>query len=185
VEAGRARWLVLGAALVALGFPTKMLQAFLVLPAFTLVWLLAAPIGWWRRLRGLALAAVALVVTAGWWVLVVELWPADSRPYLGGSQTNSVLELVFGYNGFGRLTGDEVGSVGGGAGGVAGGWGETGSTRLFDAELGGQASWPLPAALVLLGVLLWWTRRTPRTDPLRGAALLWGGWLLVTGLTSA
>jgi 4-amino-4-deoxy-L-arabinose transferase-like glycosyltransferase len=179
IEAGRTRWLLLAAALVGFGFLTKMLQAFLVLPAFAAVWLVAAPVGIGRRLRDLALAALALLGSAGWWVLVVELWPAADRPYIGGSQTDSVLELVLGYNGFGRLTGDEVGSVGGGAGG---GWGETGLTRLFDSELGGQASWLLPAALVLLGVLLWWTRHAPRTDRLRAAALLWGGWLLVTGL---
>ena len=112
-------------------------------------------------------------------MLVVELWPAADRPYIGGSQTNSILELVLGYNGFGRLTGDEVGSVGGGAG-TGGGWGETGLTRLFDAEFGGAVAWLLPAALVLLVVLLWRTRRAPRTDPLRAAAVLWGGWLLVT-----
>ncbi|MEK6465670.1 hypothetical protein WG925_18165 [Pseudonocardia carboxydivorans] len=116
-------------------------------------------------------------------MLVVELWPAADRPWIGGSQGDSVLELVFGYNGFGRLTGDEVGSVGGGAGGRAGGWGETGLLRLFGSEMGREASWLLPAALVLLGVLLWWTRRAPRTDPLRAATVLWGGWLLVTGLT--
>ena len=113
-------------------------------------------------------------------MLVVELWPADRRPYIGGSQTNSVLELAFGYNGLGRLTGDEVGSVGGGGRSAAAG-ARPGLTRLFDAEIGGPASWLLPAALVLLGVLLWRTRRAPRTDPLRAAAVLWGGWLLVTG----
>ena len=180
IEHGRARWLALAAALVGLGFLTKMLQAYLVLPALTAVWLLAAPIALGRRVRGLALAAAALVASSAWWVLAVELWPVDQRPYIGGSQTNSVLELMFGYNGFGRITGDEVGSVGGGAGGMGGGWGETGLTRLFEAQLGGSASWLLPAALVLLGVLLWRTRRAPRTDPLRAAALLWGGWLLVT-----
>ena len=179
VEAGRTRWLLLAAALVGFGFLTKMLQAFLVLPAFAAVWLLAAPVGIGRRLRDLALAGLTLLVSAGWWVLVVELWPADSRPYIGGSQTNSVLELVFGYNGFGRLTGDEVGSVGGGPGR---GWGETGITRLFDSEMGGQAAWMLPAALVLLVVLLWWTRRAPRTDRLRAAAVVWGGWLIVTAV---
>ena len=67
-----------------------------------------------------------------------------------------MLELVFGYNGFGRLTGDEVGSVGGAPGG---GWGSTGLTRLFGSEFGGQAAWLLPAALLALGALLWWTRR--------------------------
>ena len=79
-SAAGARWLVLAAALVGFGFLTKMLQAFLVLPALAAVWLLAAPVGFGRRLRDLALAAVALVVSAGWWVLVVELWPADRPP---------------------------------------------------------------------------------------------------------
>jgi 4-amino-4-deoxy-L-arabinose transferase-like glycosyltransferase len=180
VESGRTRWLVLAGALIGIGFLTKMLQAFLVVPAFAAAWLLAAPVTFGRRVRDLALATVALVVAGGWWVLVVELWPADSRPFIGGSQTNSVLELVFGCNGFGRLTGNEVGSVGGGAGGRTGGWGETGLTRLFDAELGGQASWLLPAAMMLLVVLLWSTRRAPRTDRLRAATVVWGGWLLVT-----
>ena len=174
VETGHTRWLVLAGVLVGAGFLAKMLQAFLVLPALTAVWLLAAPVGWWRKIRDLLLAGAAMLVSAGWWVLAVELWPADSRPYIGGSQNNSVLELVFGYNGLGRLTGDETGSVGGSPGG---GWGQTGSTRLFGSEMGAQASWLLPAALVLLGVLLWRARGAVRT-----AAVLWGGWLLVTGL---
>jgi len=179
VEKGGTRWLMLAGVLVGVGFLAKMLQAFLVLPALTAVWVLAAPVGWWPRIRGLLLAGVAMLVSAGWWVLVVELWPADSRPYIGGSQTNSVLELVFGYNGFGRLTGDETGSVGGSPGG---GWGQTGIARLFGSEMGAGASWLLPAALVLLGVLVWRTRRAPLQDALRAAAVLWGGWLLVTGL---
>jgi 4-amino-4-deoxy-L-arabinose transferase-like glycosyltransferase len=180
VERGGTRWLLLAATLIGFGFLAKMLQAFLVLPALTLVWLLVAPVGWGRRLRDLALATVALIASAGWWLLVVALWPAADRPFIGGSQTNSAWELVFGYNGFGRLTGNEVGSVGGGAGG---GWGQTGLTRLFGSEFGGQIAWLLPAALIALGALLWWTRRTPRTDALRAAALAWGASLVVTGLT--
>jgi hypothetical protein len=70
-----------------------------------------------------------MLLSAGWWVAIVDLIPASARPHIGGSQTNSVLDLTFGYNGFGRITGDEVGSVGGGRGGPAGGgvgmWGET------------------------------------------------------------
>jgi 4-amino-4-deoxy-L-arabinose transferase-like glycosyltransferase len=66
VEAGRARWLVLAAALVGLGFLTKMLQAYLVLPALAAAWLLAAPVGRGRRLRGLAAAAATLLVSSGW-----------------------------------------------------------------------------------------------------------------------
>jgi 4-amino-4-deoxy-L-arabinose transferase-like glycosyltransferase len=183
VEAGGTRWLVLAGLLVGFGFLTKMLQAFLVLPAFAAGWLLAGPIGLARRVRDLLLAGGAVLVSAGWWVLAVDLWPADARPYIGGSQSNSVLELVLGYNGLGRLTGDEVGSVvPGQMGGGTGSWGPTGLTRLFTGGYAGDASWLLPTALVLLGALLWWTRREPRTDRLRAATLVWGGWLVVTWL---
>jgi 4-amino-4-deoxy-L-arabinose transferase-like glycosyltransferase len=184
VEAGRTRWLLLVGVLIGFGFLTKMLQAFLVLPAFAAVWLLAAPVGLGRRVRDLLLAGVAMLVSAGWWVLAVQLWPADARPYIGGSQTNSVLELVLGYNGFGRLTGNEVGSVVPGQMGTGdgGSWGQTGLTRLFTGGYAGDASWLLPAALVLLVALLWWTRRELRIDRTRAAALAWGGWLVVTAL---
>ena len=179
LERGHGRWLVLAGVFLGLGFLTKMLQAFLIVPAVAAVWLGAAPTGIGRRIRDLLLAGVALVAAGGWWVLVVELWPAASRPYIGGSQSNSVMELVLGYNGVGRLTGDETGSVGGGAGG---GWGETGIGRLFGSEMGSEASWLLPAALILLVGLLWLTARRPRTDRVRAAAIAWGGWLLITGL---
>ncbi|WP_446686499.1 glycosyltransferase family 39 protein [Pseudonocardia pini] len=179
LERGHTRWLVLAGVVLGAGFLTRMVQAFLIVPALAAVWLLAAPTGVGRRIRDLVLAGIAMIVSAGWWVVVVELWPASSRPYIGGSQNNSVLELVLGYNGFGRLTGDETGSVGGGAGG---GWGRTGITRLFGSEMGTEASWLLPAALILLVGLIWLTWRRPRTDRLRAAVIVWGGWLLVTGL---
>src|SRR6185312_4418949 len=121
-----------------------------------------------------------LVVPA---LAVVYLVPASARPYIGGSQHNSILELILGYNGLGRLTGDETGSVGGGAFGGTGMWGQTGPGRLFDSEIGGQVAWLLPAALILLVAGLVVTGRRPRTDRTRAALLLWGGWLLVTGLT--
>ncbi|SDF65086.1 glycosyltransferase family 39 protein [Pseudonocardia oroxyli] len=179
LEHGRGRWLLLAGVFLGLGFLTKMLQAWLIVPVLAAVWLVAAPTGIGRRVRDVLLAGLAMVVSAGWWVLVVELWPAGSRPYIGGSQHDSVLELVWGYNGLGRLTGDETGSVGGGAGG---GWGQTGLTRLFGSEMGSEASWLLPTALILLATLVWLTWRRPRTDRLRAAVLAWGGWLLVTGL---
>jgi 4-amino-4-deoxy-L-arabinose transferase-like glycosyltransferase len=182
-ERASARWLVLAGALVGFGFLTKMLQALLVVPAFALAYLVAAPTTVRRRIGHLLAAGLALLVSAGWWVAIVELAPASARPYIGGSQDNSILELVLGYNGFGRLTGNETGSVGGAGGGGTGMWGETGWSRLFDAEVGGQVAWLLPAALILLAAGLVMTRRRYRTDRTRAALLLWGGWLLVTGLT--
>ena len=180
LEHGSARWLALTGVLIGCGFMTKMLQAFLVVPVFALVYLIAAPTPLRRRLWHLLVAGAALVVSSGWWVAVVELWPKSSRPYIGGSQTNSVLELIFGYNGLGRLTGNETGSVVPGGTGQAGAWGATGIWRMFNASWGGQIAWLLPAAIVFGAALLWMTRRAPRTDRTRAATLLWGGTLLVT-----
>ncbi|MBY8874684.1 glycosyltransferase family 39 protein [Micromonospora sp. PLK6-60] len=178
VETASTRWIVAVGALVGLGFLTKMLQAFLVIPVFAAVYLLAAPTGLWRRIRQLLLAGLAVLVAAGWWVAVVELVPAAARPYVGGSQHNSILELTLGYNGLGRITGDEEGRVGGG-GPFSG---QTGWLRMFDTEVGGQISWLLPAALILLVAGLVLAGRAARTDRARAGLLLWGGWLLVTGL---
>jgi 4-amino-4-deoxy-L-arabinose transferase-like glycosyltransferase len=180
VEDGRSRWMVMTGALIGFAFLAKMLQGFLVVPAISLVYLVAAPGSVGRRIRQLLYGLLALVVSAGWWVAVVQLTPAADRPYVGGSQNNSLWNLIFGYNGFGRLTGNETGSVGGG--GRGGVWGATGLTRLFGADMGTQISWLLPAALILLVVGLYVTRRAPRRNRTRAALLLWGGWLVVTGL---
>ncbi|MCW2838584.1 MAG: glycosyl transferase [Aeromicrobium sp.] len=176
------RWLVLGGSLVGFAFLTKMLQAFLVLPPLALVYLVAAQPKILTRLKHLLIAFGSMIVAAGWWIAIVEMWPASSRPYIGGSQNNSILELTLGYNGFGRLNGNEVGSVGGG--GVGGGnWGETGILRLFGSEIGGQVAWLLPAALVLLVLGVWFRQRAGRSDRQLTGLVVWGGWLLVTGLT--
>ncbi|MFP1626118.1 ArnT family glycosyltransferase [Streptomyces sp. 5K101] len=180
LEGARTKWLVWAGVSVGLAFLTKTLQAFLILPPPVLVYAVCAPTTLPRRLGQLALAGLALVVSGGWWVAVVELWPASSRPYIGGSQTNSFLELTFGYNGLGRINGNETGSVGGGGGRGGGGWGETGIDRLFAGNIGGQIAWLLPAALVLLVAGLVLTRRAGRTDTARAAFLVWGGSLLTT-----
>ncbi len=181
LEKAQTKWLVLAGALVGFGFITKMMQAFLILPVMAVVYLLAAPTGWWRRVWQTFLMGVSVLVAAGWWVAIVALTPAADRPYVGGSQNNSILNLIFGYNGFGRLDGSESGSVGGGR--VAGSmWGPTGLTRLFNSEFGNMMSWLLPGALVMGAVLLVVTLRARRTDRERAGLLLWGGSLVSTGL---
>jgi 4-amino-4-deoxy-L-arabinose transferase-like glycosyltransferase len=158
-----------------------MLQAFLVVPAFGLVYLIAAPVSLRRRVTQLTVAAATMVVASGWWVAIVQLTPASDRPYIGGSQNNSILNLIFGYNGFGRLTGNETGSVGG-TGTTGSMWGPTGLERLFTASFGGQISWLLPAALILLVAGLAFTLTRVRTDRTRAAFLLWGGSLGVSAV---
>jgi 4-amino-4-deoxy-L-arabinose transferase-like glycosyltransferase len=179
IESGRTRWLILAGTLVGFGFLSKMLQAFLVVPPFALAYLIAAPTPLRRRLGQLLAAGGALLVSSLWWVVAVMAVPAASRPYIGGSQNNSLWNLIFGYNGFGRLTGNESGSVGGGGAGT-GRWGPTGLLRLFNSQFGGEAAWLIPAAGVFLVAGLALTWRAARTDRTRAALILWGGWLVVT-----
>ncbi|MGW8783397.1 ArnT family glycosyltransferase [Streptomyces sp. NPDC055796] len=192
LDGAHTKWLVWAGVAVGFAFLTKTLQAFVILPPLALVYAVCAPTRLRRRLGQLLLAGAAVVVAGGWWVAIVELWPASSRPYIGGSQNNSFLELTFGYNGLGRINGNETGSVGGGGarpggGGGGGGWGETGIDRLFSANIGGQISWLLPAALVMLvaGLVITWRARRA-ADSLEGMAraafLVWGGSLLITAL---
>jgi 4-amino-4-deoxy-L-arabinose transferase-like glycosyltransferase len=126
-----------------------------------------------RRVVDLLAALAAVVVSGGWYLLLVELWPANARPYIGGSQHNSIVELALGYNGLGRLTGDEPGGLGNLNFDV--GWG-----RLFGNGMGLEIAWLLPAAVICLGAGFLVTRRAPRTDLTRAALILWGGWLAVT-----
>ncbi|MGW3928907.1 glycosyltransferase family 39 protein [Streptomyces microflavus] len=183
LEQGRTKWLLWAGAAVGFAFLTKTLQAFLILPPLAVLYAVCAPVPVRKRIGQLALSALTMVVAGGWWVAIVELMPASSRPYVGGSQNNSFLELTFGYNGLGRLNGEETGSVGGGGGGGGrggGGWGETGIGRMFNSEVGGQIAWLLPAALILLVAGLWLTRKAGRTDSARAAFLAWGGALVMT-----
>lgn len=188
IETASTRWMVLVGCALGFAFLTKMLQAFLVMPGLALAFLVAAPVGMWRRIGKLAVGAAAMVVSAGWFLALVEVWPASSRPYIGGSTDNSLLQLALGYNGIERIAGG--GGPGGGGPGPGGGpgrganlffGGEPGIGRLFGHSMGVEASWLLPAALLGLAAGIWFTRRAVRTDAVRASLLLWGGWLVVTG----
>jgi 4-amino-4-deoxy-L-arabinose transferase-like glycosyltransferase len=191
LEHGRLRWALLAASLVGAAFLTKYLQAYLVLPGFALVWLVSAPVSLRRRLLGLVAAAATVAVTSFWWVAIVELIPAGSRPYIGGSTTNSPLELLLGYDGLGRLFGSQPGGSGLGSavdglafgGGPVGGGptfsGTPGLLRLFNDQLGGQIAWLIPAAVIALSVGIALHLRAGRTDRRFAGYVLWGSWLAV------
>ncbi|MEV6770501.1 glycosyltransferase family 39 protein [Nocardia sp. NPDC051030] len=185
VADGRWRWLVLTGLFIGLGFLAKQLQVLLVVPALALTYLIAGPPKLGKRIVQLFAAGAGMIAGAGWWVLIAELWPTPDRPYFGGSQNNSIIELTLGYNGLGRLNGNESGSVGPTGELPAGGngmWGSTGIGRLFDAAQGGQIAWLIPAALFLFGVGILLRGKADRTDERRAALILWGGWLVGTGL---
>ena len=179
IESGRIRWVILAGTMIGLGFLTKQLQAFLILPVLAGAYFAAAPISWQKRIGHLFAALGAVIVSAGWWVAVVQLVPASARPFIGGSQSNDFLELTFGYNGLGRLNGNETGSVTSGSGAH---WGGTGLDRLFSGEIGAQFTWLMFAALAMTGVCFVLMRRLPRTSPQRATLVLLSGTMILTSL---
>ena len=188
---GRWRWLVLCGLFVGVGFLAKQLQVLLVLPALALTYLIAGPPALGKRIAQLLAAGAAMVVGAGWWLLIAVLWPTDRRPYFGGSQHNSIIELTLGYNGLDRLDGGGTGLPGGpghspgppgGAHGGSGPFADTGLGRLFSSQVGAQISWFIPAALILGVAALARYGRAPRTDRRRAVLFMFGAWAVVTGV---
>jgi 4-amino-4-deoxy-L-arabinose transferase-like glycosyltransferase len=186
---GRMRWLLLSAALLGLAFNTKYLQAYVALPALVIAYFVAGPGGLGRRVGQLLGAAAVLLVSSGWWLIIVDAIPVAARPFIGGSTNNSVLQLVLGYDGFGRILGSQRPGGGGGVagsggfgffGGSSGGFGgQPGLLRLFNTQVGGEISWLLPLAAAGLLAGLWARRGAPRTDVARAGYILWGVWLVV------
>ena len=184
IETGRTTFLLWCGAVVGLAFMTKMLQGWMVVPALATAYLVVGPPRLLVRIRQLVFAGVAMVAVSAAWPVAVSLWPAGSRPYIGGSTNGSVWDLIFGYNGFGRLTGAENGAGGGrlgGGGGFGGGGfgGAPGLWRMFNEQVGAQIGWLLPFAAISLVAGLWLTRRAPRTDPRRAGLVLFGLWAIV------
>jgi 4-amino-4-deoxy-L-arabinose transferase-like glycosyltransferase len=167
-EDGRTRWLVLGGVAVGLGFETKMLVALVVVPAIALAWLWIAPAGRGRlrAIRQLLAGGAAMLLVGGAWPLLVALTPSADRPFVSGTSDNSILSLIFGYNGFGRVGGQVGGPPSGFAGAGPTFGGGTGPFRLIGAALGGQDGWLLGIAVAGAAVTLVASRargRDPRT----------------------
>jgi 4-amino-4-deoxy-L-arabinose transferase-like glycosyltransferase len=181
LEDGRTRWLIVAGVAVGLGFETKMAAALLVVPALVAAYLWVAPRGRATAVGQLALGGAAMTVVGLAWPVLVWLTPADSRPWVSGTSDNSVWSLIFGYNGLGRLLGQE-GGPGGGAGPGAGVFGgEPGPLRLLNSALGGQAGWLLGFAVVAgLAVLI--ATRLRRDDARTGWLIAVGGAFLTTAV---
>jgi 4-amino-4-deoxy-L-arabinose transferase-like glycosyltransferase len=178
VITGRMRSLIWAGVFVGLAFQAKMIEAWLVLPALALAYLLGAHQPHWsRRLARLAITGSVVAAVSLAWMLLVSLWPANSRPYVDGSHTNSIFSQVFVYNGLGRL--DQLSpdqlltqSIGLKLTSSTPGW-----DRLLTGSLGHDTGWLIPAAVIALaGCLL--AGRSGR-GLLTTASILWGTWLVV------
>ncbi|MGO9196742.1 MAG: ArnT family glycosyltransferase [Acidimicrobiales bacterium] len=181
VVTGHVRHLLLAGAWLGLAFQAKMIEAWFVLPALALVYLVAAPAGWWRRALGVVAMALAAGVVSLSWMGYVSLTPASHRPYVDGSRDNSVFQQVFVYNGFGRIdeaTPDQLltRSIG-----LRIGNGVTPPpawNRLLVGAEGRDTGWLIPPALIALFAGLVARRKEGRHDLVRVSFLLWGTWLL-------
>ncbi|KFF54925.1 mannosyltransferase [Bacillus subtilis] len=109
VKQGKLVWLLTAFALIGLAFNMKMMQAFMVLPAFLIFYLIASRVALKKKIGSLILSLVLLTGLSLSWAVAVDSTSPSSRPYVGSSQTNSVLELAFGYNGTERLLGQTTG----------------------------------------------------------------------------
>jgi 4-amino-4-deoxy-L-arabinose transferase-like glycosyltransferase len=172
--------LILAGLWVGLAFQAKDIEAWMVLPALGLAYLLSGSGPVLRRTGQLAVAGVVVALVSVSWMTAVSLVPAADRPYVDGSHDNSVFAQVFSYNGFTRF-GDQTplqvraAQLNPGAPipvppRVAG--------RLLDGGLGRDTGWLIPAAVVVAAWGIVSRRRQPRGDPLRACFILWGGWLV-------
>ncbi len=180
--------LILAGVYVGLAFQAKMIEAWLVLPALGLAYLISGPGPAWRRVRQLVAAGVVTAVVSLAWMTAVSLVPAASRPYADGSHDNSFYQQVFVYNGFGRF-GEQTplqlltGELGQNVSVLELSSAAPGPARLLEDELGRDTGWLLPAAALIAAAGLVGVRRKPRGDPLRACFILWGCWLVTLWVT--
>lgn len=157
IEGGRLRTFALAGFFLGLAFMAKQIQAFLVIPALSVAVLALSCGPFGRRVRQVFATATTLLATSAAWLLAVELTPGSQRPFIGGSTTNSAVELTLNYNGLARFieipmtasgnrptsSHDELASQ------------ELGFRRIFNANFGPEIAWLLfPAIAVVIALAL-------------------------------
>lgn len=179
-ESARLRWLIVAAVLIGCAFNTKLLQSFVVLPAFAFGIAVSWPGSIRARIYALVVSGVSLAASSSWWIALSELAPQSIRPFIDSGGSDSALRLALGANGINRVI---IGGANLDADQILESTrrfvGEPGPLRMFNEQFAGQASWLLPIALGILvaGLVAQW--RSHRTNPKMFSLLLWGGWLLV------
>lgn len=156
MEGNKWHWYLMAGTALGLGFMAKQVQAFILIPALVLA-VLALGAGKLKvRIARLLAALAALIVSGASWMAVVDLMPAENRPYVGGTASNRVLELTFDYNGLSRfiripanisgdrpvVNQDELAPYNGGF------------SRVFDGNFAPEIAWLLFTAIALVVVLI-------------------------------
>jgi 4-amino-4-deoxy-L-arabinose transferase-like glycosyltransferase len=177
-EKGTLRWLIVAMILAGLGFNTKMLEAYMVLPAFYLVYLLSPSLKMNKKIVNLIVSTVVLLAVSLSWAFMVDFTPPENRPYVGNSKNNSVISLAIDYNGIKRLLPGKIKYDLHGNVNKEGG--EPGLFRLFNRKMAGQISWLLPLALFGLIVSIERLRRkgSGLRNPERQSVIFWGAWVV-------
>lgn len=179
------RWLILAGALTGAALLTKQLQVALVLPAVAVAYLMFATAPFVRRMLHLSGALLAAAITGGWWFVLVQLTPASSRPYVGGSRLNSAVELTLGYNGLDRLTGEDASRTMSPDAAHLAEKLDQGFQRFLQPQFSGQFGWFLPLAIAGLCVAIWHLKRRSGSTPYRAFLVLCGVWFVCSATVLA
>jgi 4-amino-4-deoxy-L-arabinose transferase-like glycosyltransferase len=197
-ERGSLMHLILAAALIGIGFNTKMLVAFSIVPGFVATYFIANTPKLFKTMVYLAIATVVLIVVSFEWIAAVDLTPPTQRPYVGSSATNSEFNLALGYNGFNRVFGNTKTSPKACVAAKPSGIQDEdisnpvpvaspnandppGPFRMFNSLLVGQISWFIPLALLGAMGALFYIKPLEKPERRRKyiALMLWGGWAIV------
>lgn len=185
IRRGSVRWLILAGALTGAALLTKQLQIALVLPAVATAYLVFATAPVLKRLLHLVAALVAACVTGGWWFVLVQMTPASSRPFVGGSRFNSAVELTLGYNGLDRLTGEDASRTMSPAAANLAEKLDPGFQRFLQPQFSGQFGWFLPLAIVGLCLAVWHIKRRSGSTQYRALLVLCSVWFLCSATVLA
>ncbi|WP_148258106.1 glycosyltransferase family 39 protein [Pseudarthrobacter phenanthrenivorans] len=178
-------WLILAGALTGAALLTKQLQVALILPAVAITYLLFANAPLLKRLLHLVVALLAAGLTGGWWFVLVQMTPASSRPFVGGSRFNSAVELTLGYNGLDRLTGEDASRTMSPAAVNLAEKLDPGFQRFLQPQFSGQFGWFLPLAIAGLCLAIVHIKRRSGSTQYRALLVLCSVWFLCSATVLA
>lgn len=185
IRRNKLRWLILAGGLTGAALLTKQLQIALVLPAVGVAYLAFATPPIVKRVLHVSAALVSALFTGGWWFVLVQVVPSASRPFVGGSRSNSAVELSLGYNGLDRLTGVDASRTMSPSTVSLAEKLDPGFQRFLQPQFSGQFGWFLPLAVAGLSIAVWHIMRQSGSRRYRAFLSLCGLWFLCSSTVLA